>query len=260
LYKTDPLNIDSDNDKLTDFEEIKIFHSDPNSKDSDGDDILDFDEIDQFTTNPNLKDTDQDELSDGYEVYKYNTNPTMTDTDNDGLDDKEEIFTTKTDPNKFDSDEDGVSDRIEVNTLKTNPLEKDNHQDFLKLKNNKSNLSIEKLNSDKPIILQGVQFLIGSAEINSASQNILQEILKVLNDNPDLKIEIRGYTDNIGDSNYNLKLSENRAETVKDWFVKNGINLKRMDTKGLGEENPIGDNDTLEGQEKNRRIEIIKIK
>ncbi|MFZ1289216.1 MAG: OmpA family protein [Melioribacteraceae bacterium] len=263
LYKTDPLNIDSDNDKLTDFEEIKNFHSDPNSKDSDGDDILDFDEIDQFSTNPNLKDTDHDELSDGYEVYKYNTNPTMNDTDNDGLNDKEEIFTTKTDPNKFDTDEDGVSDAIEVKTLKTNPLVKDNHKNFLNLQNDnntKPNSSFENLNSEKPVILQGVQFLISSAEINTVSENILHEILKVLNDNPDLKIEIRGYTDNIGDSNYNLKLSENRAEIVKNWFVKKGINLERIKTKGFGKENPIGDNDTLEGQEKNRRIEIIKIK
>ena len=75
-----------------------------------------------------------------------------------------------------------------------------------------------------------------------------------------MKIEIHGYTDNIGDSEYNLKLSEQRAESVKNWFSKKGINSERIFIKGFGEVNPIGDNETEEGQIKNRRIEIIKLK
>ncbi|MBK8947009.1 MAG: OmpA family protein [Ignavibacteriae bacterium] len=263
LYSTNPNSFDSDNDKLTDFEEVKSFFTDPNSKDSDGDDILDFDEIDLYSTNPNLKDSDKDGLGDSYEVFKYLTNPTLIDTDIDELDDKKEIFETKTNPNKFDTDEDGVSDGIEINILKTNPLVKDNHQNYLQSLQSKIvdlNSSLEILNSEKPVILQGVQFLLGSAEINSTSEIILNQVLKILNDNPELKIEIRGYTDNIGESNYNLKLSQVRAEKVKNWFTENGIDSGRIITKGLGEENPIGDNNTFEGQELNRRIEIIKIK
>ncbi|MBK7107210.1 MAG: OmpA family protein [Ignavibacteriae bacterium] len=260
LYFTNPLVPDSDKDNLTDFEEVKYFFSDPNSQDSDGDDILDFDEIDKFKTNPNQKDSDKDELSDGYEVFKYSTNPTLIDSDSDELNDKEEIFSTKTNPIKFDTDEDGVSDGIEFNILKTNPLVKENHEKYISENKTENKINLENLNTDKSVILQGVQFLLGSAEINSSSENILQQVKLILNENPNLKIEIHGYTDNIGNPDFNQKLSENRAETVKNWFVKNGINFQRIATKGFGSLNPIGNNEIQGGREKNRRIEIIKVK
>ncbi len=255
-FSTNPFKVDSDNDKLTDYEESKVYLTDPNSNDTDGDDILDNEEIYLYSTNPNLKDTDQDEISDGYEVYKYNTNPTLIDTDQDGLSDKDEIFKTKTNPNKNDTDEDGIPDGVEVNNLKTNPLIKD-----LNLNYNKSNSNYKSVNltSNQPVVLQGIKFQLSSAELNSESENALQNIFNSLNENSNLKIEIRGYTDSIGDSNFNLTLSEKRAESVKNWLIEKGISPNRIFTKGFGESNPIGENDTAQGQEQNRRIEIIQL-
>ena len=63
----------------------------------------------------------------------------------------------------------------------------------------------------------------------------------------------------LNEGKYNLVLSENRALAVKEWYVKNGIDFRRIKIKGLGEANPIGDNKTEIGREMNRRIEIIKI-
>jgi outer membrane protein OmpA-like peptidoglycan-associated protein len=263
-FNTDPLNKDSDFDELNDYEEVKIYNTDPNAKDSDGDDLTDSQEVLNFKTNPNLKDTDQDGLYDGYEVYKYLTNPKINDTDRDGLLDKEEIFTTKTDPNKKDTDDDGIPDGVEVKTFKSNPLDKNDpgeikSKEYLKSTLDASELSFEKkLNSKEPIILEGINFILESAEINSSSEEILNKTLSALNDNKNLNVKIIGYTDNTGSDKHNLQLSLQRADKVKEWLIINGIDFRRITTEGLGSANPIADNSTESGREKNRRIEIIK--
>ena len=77
---------------------------------------------------------------------------------------------------------------------------------------------------------------------------------------PDIEIEIRGYTDSIGDWNYNQQLSERRAQAVKQYLVSREIAHYRIKASGYGERDPIDSNNTKIGRAANRRIEFIRIK
>lgn len=109
---------------------------------------------------------------------------------------------------------------------------------------------------DKKWVLVGVNFELNSAVINKESFPILLNAVQVLTEHPNLQIEIRGYTDNTGSEQYNLRLSERRAKAVKDYLTANGIGSSRLQVKGFGESNPISDNNTREGRSLNRRIEF----
>jgi outer membrane protein OmpA-like peptidoglycan-associated protein len=78
----------------------------------------------------------------------------------------------------------------------------------------------------------------------------------VLDDNPDLNIEIRGYTDSIGEEDYNIQLSQRRAESVMAYLISRGIDPVRLTAKGYGSANPVASNDTPQGRAKNRRVEF----
>ena len=112
----------------------------------------------------------------------------------------------------------------------------------------------------KAIILEGVVFKSGSADITVASNAILTSAKKTLEENPEITVQIQGFTDNIGSVKSNLKLSQKRAEAVKTWSVKNGIAANRITAEGYGDTNPSGDNKTAEGRQMNRRIEFFRIK
>ncbi len=88
----------------------------------------------------------------------------------------------------------------------------------------------------------------------------INEIVKMMNDHPNLKFRIEGHTDNDGDDAYNQKLSEQRAYAVKSMLVNSGISAARLETKGYGETKPVDDNSTPEGKANNRRVvSFIKI-
>lgn len=112
----------------------------------------------------------------------------------------------------------------------------------------------------KAIVLEGVVFKSGSAQITTASNLILNSARKTLEENPEITVQIQGFTDNVGKAKSNLKLSQKRAEAVKAWLVKNGIAASRITAEGYGDTNPRGDNKTAEGRQKNRRIEFFRIK
>ena len=105
-------------------------------------------------------------------------------------------------------------------------------------------------------VLVGVNFEFNSAQLTPQSYPILFYAVQNLNDNPDIKVEIQGHTDNIGSDQYNLKLSEKRAQTVRDYLVAKGIDPSRLTVKGYGESMPVADNNTTEGRALNRRIEF----
>lgn len=107
----------------------------------------------------------------------------------------------------------------------------------------------------KPIILN-IDYLPGSFEIDSKTKDRLKKISGVLLLVPEVKLEIVGYTDNIGLPEANQKLSEKRANRVRDYLIAMGVPADRMKASGRGEENQIAPNDTAEGRTKNRRIEI----
>ena len=77
---------------------------------------------------------------------------------------------------------------------------------------------------------------------------------------PDISVEIAGYTDNVGSASSNQRLSERRANAVRDWLVRQGIDPERIKAVGYGETNFVATNDTPEGRQKNRRIEFKRIK
>ena len=112
----------------------------------------------------------------------------------------------------------------------------------------------------KAIILEGVVFKTGSTVITVASNAILNSAKKTLEENPEITVQIQGFTDNVGSAKSNLKLSLKRAQAVKAWLVKNGIAASRITAEGYGDTNPRGDNKTAEGRQLNRRIEFFRTK
>ena len=105
-------------------------------------------------------------------------------------------------------------------------------------------------------ILFGVNFQLGKSALTSEAYPILEHAAEILRENPDLKIEIHGHTDNIGSDESNIKLSEARANVVKSFLVKNGVDESRLTVVGFGESKPKADNATAEGRAKNRRVEF----
>ena len=103
---------------------------------------------------------------------------------------------------------------------------------------------------------QNITFTAGSARILAKSSTSLNNVVKILNDNPTLKLKIEGHTDNAGNDDTNMKLSTDRAEAVKSYFVSKGISADRLEVEGFGETMPIGDNKTTAGRTKNNRVEI----
>jgi len=99
-------------------------------------------------------------------------------------------------------------------------------------------------------------FDTGQATLQPASQEQLTNIADILRAYPQVKIRIGGYTDNTGDPAANLQLSEQRADNVMAELVRLGIDPARMTAKGYGAEDPIADNSTEEGRQKNRRISL----
>lgn len=112
----------------------------------------------------------------------------------------------------------------------------------------------------KSWVLLGVNFNFGKSTLSPEAYPILSNAVQILKDNPNLKVEIDGYTDNIGSESYNQKLSLARAQTVKNFLIKNGIESNRLKAVGYGEKDPIGDNSTDSGRAQNRRIEFKVIK
>lgn len=104
-----------------------------------------------------------------------------------------------------------------------------------------------------------ISFASGQSALPSNSGGIIQEIVKLLERAPDLKIRIEGHTDNVGNPASNKKLSEERAISVMQSLVTKGISPSRLQAIGYGQEKPIADNSTEKGRYHNRRVELVKI-
>lgn len=102
-----------------------------------------------------------------------------------------------------------------------------------------------------------ISYETNSYELDSSAYPYIDQLLKWLDDNKKLSIEIRGHTDNVGSSSSNLLLSKNRAESVRKYLIGKGVNPSRINSKGFGETIPIDNNDSEIGRAKNRRTEII---
>ena len=109
---------------------------------------------------------------------------------------------------------------------------------------------------EKSFVLKGVKFLTSSDNLTEASKVILNDVVKVLNKNEGLKVELAGYTDNRGNPKFNDKLSKLRAESVKAYLVSKGVSAEQMNSKGYGDDNPVDTNETPQGRANNRRVEL----
>ncbi|MBS1755336.1 MAG: OmpA family protein [Ferruginibacter sp.] len=186
---------------------------------------------------------------------------------NAGLPSSVELTNVKTDRivSKIQTDEDG-------NYLITLPVGNDyafnvNRRGYLFYSDNFSitpntdsvfivNIALQPIEKGASIVLKNIFFETGKFDLQNESKSELDKLVELLNDNPNLKIQIDGHTDNVGQQKDNLELSNNRAKSVVGYLLSKGINQQRLSFKGFGATKPVADNNTETGRAKNRRTEL----
>lgn len=106
------------------------------------------------------------------------------------------------------------------------------------------------------IVLKNIFFDVNKYDLKNESLVELGNVVRLLKENPGLKIQINGHTDDVGKSADNLKLSNDRAQTVVKYLTSNGIDAKRLSFKGFGVTQPVANNKTEQGRAQNRRTEL----
>ena len=109
---------------------------------------------------------------------------------------------------------------------------------------------------EEKIVLKGVTFANGSAELVGDSERVLSDVANTLLRHPELVIELAGYTDNSGSIGFNIRLSQRRADAVRDYLIDQGVSGANMKAKGYGPANPVATNSTRSGRAANRRVEM----
>lgn len=181
------------------------------------------------------------------------------DTDNDGIPDPaDKCVTVPEDPDGWqdedgcpdlDNDSDGVPDDRDDCPMQPGPADN---------KGCPRKYSLVAVTKDKIEIKKQIKFATGSAKIVGAeSEKILNEVAQAMQDNQQIKkIRIEGHTDSVGNDASNLKLSQNRANSVMSALIKRGVDPQRMEAVGFGETKPIASNSTAAGKAENRRTEF----
>lgn len=121
----------------------------------------------------------------------------------------------------------------------------------------KAPLKVEKLEVGKEYKLNDINFATNSFQLDDVSRSVIDEFISFLKDNPGLKADIQGHTDDVGNDQDNMQLSKNRARTVYDYVLANGIPASRISHHGYGETRPRNTNDTEEGRAQNRRTVFV---
>jgi outer membrane protein OmpA-like peptidoglycan-associated protein len=209
--------------------------------DTDGDGINDL--LDKCKTEPEDKDGFQD--ADGC--------PDL-DNDNDGVTDAMDKCPNVAGPIEnagcpdTDRDGDGVVDRLD--NCPDEPGDPKNHGCKKK--------QLVEITKDQLKILDTVRFQTGSAKLLKQSNGLLDNVAAVINTHPEIwKVHVDGHTDNVGKADLNMKLSNDRAQSVVDYLVNTGkVAPERLESAGHGQDMPIGDNKTAKGREQNRRVEF----
>ena len=109
----------------------------------------------------------------------------------------------------------------------------------------------------RALSIQVINFKVDEAVIPDVNKAFLDRATKIITEVPDMKLMIIGHTDSQASDDYNLKLSQERADSVKAYLVSKGIDASKLVTKGMGESEPVADNSTEQGRFRNRRIEFI---
>ena len=108
----------------------------------------------------------------------------------------------------------------------------------------------------KKIVLRSVHFDLNKSNIRSDAVPVLNEAVNVLKDEGTVAVIVAGHTDSIGSVPYNMKLSQRRADAVRDYLIKHGIPAKRIRVEAFGKSKPVASNDTADGRAQNRRVEL----
>jgi outer membrane protein OmpA-like peptidoglycan-associated protein/tetratricopeptide (TPR) repeat protein len=117
-------------------------------------------------------------------------------------------------------------------------------------------IPLQPLEANATVILKNIFFDVNKYELKPESQVELDNVVQFMKDNPTVKIQINGYTDNAGKSAENITLSNNRAKAVVEYITAKGIDGKRLSYQGFGDKLPLADNKSEEGRAKNRRTEL----
>ncbi|MEX2207167.1 MAG: OmpA family protein [Myxococcota bacterium] len=108
----------------------------------------------------------------------------------------------------------------------------------------------------KTIVLRGINFDFDSATIKPEFEGVLDAGIEALKENPGVSVQVTGYTDGVGGDEYNLRLSERRANAVRDYLASHGVDGTRLTAVGRGKADPVADNATADGRAQNRRVEL----
>ena len=243
--------------------EPKIIEPPKPPPDTDGDGIID--SLDKCPTVKGLAkydgcpipDTDKDGINDEEDkcptvpgLARYQGCP-IPDTDGDGINDEEDKCPTVPGVARYqgcpvpDTDGDGVND--EEDKCVTIPGPKENFG---------CPIIPEEVKKRVDLAAKNILFVTGSAKLQKSSFKGLDDVVKIMSENPGMSLAIDGHTDYVGKEDYNQTLSDNRAASVKTYLVSKGIDESRITATGHGELKPIADNKTAAGRQKNRRSEM----
>ncbi len=204
-----------------------------------------------------IPDSDKDGINDEEDkcptvpgFAKYQGCP-VPDTDQDGINDEEDKCPTVAGVARYqgcpvpDGDGDGVND--EEDKCPTVPGVKENQG---------CPVISEEVRQKIDYAANNIYFITGSAKLDKRSFKGLDDVVKIMGENPETKLAIDGHTDNVGSDELNQKLSDNRAASVKAYLVSKGVAESRLISTGYGESQPVADNKTAAGRQKNRRVEM----
>lgn len=234
---------------------------------------------------PSSQDEDGDGIADDRDSCMYLAGPPphgCPDTDGDGVLDIDDVCPNEVGLRELhgcpDSDGDGVSDQKdkcpnERGTIETEGCpdndgdgivnSEDDCPDEKGLIENKGCpqqvVLSEEDQAKLDLAINNIEFDYNSAQLKSSSKENLKGVVEILNENPTFRLKLDGYTDNRGDAESNITLSQNRVNSCKEYLVSQGIEASRINSIGHGESDPIASNDTDEGREKNRRVEFTII-
>ncbi len=115
---------------------------------------------------------------------------------------------------------------------------------------------LKKVEVGTKVVLDNIYFQTGKAILRPESEKALNQVLRFLENNPSMRLEISGHTDNTGSLRINQKLSRDRASAVVNYLVGKGIPQEMLESKGYADTQPVAENSTVEGRTKNRRVEF----
>lgn len=118
------------------------------------------------------------------------------------------------------------------------------------------NINLDPVSRGSVSTLQNIFFDVDKYELKEKSITELEKVVQFMRENPLIRVEIGGHTDNTGNASYNIQLSEKRAAAVYQYILDKGIEAKRLISKGYGSSKPVTSNDTVEGRQMNRRIDF----